>query len=65
VDPEGRVLTAQTGTFKSPGGWGYALFHYEAISDKFTADSSPSDCGHACHMAVKAKDYIFHPYQKR
>ena len=33
---------------------------------KFTADpKSPSDCGHACHTAVKAKDYIFHPYQKR
>jgi hypothetical protein len=44
---------------------GYALFNYEAASDKFTADPSPSDCGHACHMAVKAKDYIFHPYQKR
>jgi len=24
-----------------------------------------SDCGNACHTAVKAKDYIFHPYQKR
>jgi hypothetical protein len=23
------------------------------------------DCGHMCHVAVKAKDYIFHPYQKR
>ena len=22
-------------------------------------------CGHACHVAVKAKDYVFHPYQKR
>jgi hypothetical protein len=35
--------------------WGYALFNYEAASDKFTADPSPSDCGHACHVAVKAK----------
>ena len=26
---------------------------------------SPADCGHACHVAVKGKDYIFHPYQKR
>jgi hypothetical protein len=43
----------------------YALFNYEAASDSFTADPSPSDCGHACHVAVKAKDYIFHPYQKR
>jgi hypothetical protein len=47
------------------GGWGYALFNYEVASDEFTADPSPSDCGHACHVAVKAKDHIFHPYQKR
>jgi len=48
------------------GGWGYAGFNYEAASDKFTVDAkSPSDCGHTCHSAVKAKDYIFHPYQKR
>jgi hypothetical protein len=26
---------------------------------------APQDCGHACHVAVKAKDHIFHPYQKR
>ena len=24
-----------------------------------------TDCGNACHTAVKAKDYIFHPYEKR
>src|SRR5450755_2595506 len=51
--------------FPKTGGWGYAVFNYEHASDKFTADPSPSDCGHACHVAVKAKDYIFHPYQKR
>jgi hypothetical protein len=51
---------------KTTGGWGYAVFNYDAASDKFTADaSSLSDCGNACHTAVKAKDYIFHPYQKR
>jgi hypothetical protein len=51
---------------KSSGGWGYAVFNYEAASDKFTADpQSLSDCGNACHTVVKAKDYIFHPYQKR
>ena len=43
--------------FPKSGGWGYALFNYEAASDKFTADPSPSDCGHACHVAVKAKDH--------
>jgi Cytochrome P460 len=52
--------------FPKSGGWGYAVFNYEAASDKFTADAnSPSDCGYACHTPVKAKDYIFHPYQKR
>ena len=51
--------------FPNSGGWGYALFNYDAATDKFAADPSPSDCGHSCHVAVKAKDHIFHPYQKR
>jgi hypothetical protein len=52
--------------FPKSGGWGYAVFNYDAPSDKFSADAtSPSDCGFACHTPVKAKDYIFHPYQKR
>jgi hypothetical protein len=42
------------------------VFNYDAASDKFTPDpKSPSDRGYACHTPVKAKDYIFHPYQKR
>jgi len=59
------VMEKNSKKFPKTGGWGYALFNYDAASDKFTADPSPSDCGHACHVAVKAKDYIFHPYQKR
>jgi hypothetical protein len=52
--------------FPKSGGWGYAVLNYEPASDKFTPDpNSPSDCGNACHLVVKAKDYIFHPYQKR
>ena len=51
--------------FPKTGGWGYALFNHEAASDKMTADPATADCGHACHLAVKSKDYIFHPYQKR
>ena len=51
--------------FPNSGGWGYALFNYDAAADTFTADASPDNCGHACHTVVKAKDYIFHPYQKR
>ena len=52
--------------FPKSGGWGYALFNYEAAADQFTVDpTGVSDCGHACHVKVKAKDHIFHPYQKR
>jgi len=51
---------------KNGGGWGYAVFNYDAATNKFTPDAaSLSDCGNACHTAVKAKDYIFHPYQTR
>ncbi len=60
------VMEKDSKRFPKSGGWGYAVFNYEAASDKFTADpKSPSDCGFACHTPVKAKDYIFHPYQKR
>ena len=60
------VMEKNSKRFPKTGGWGYAVLNYEAASDKFTADAkSPSDCGQTCHLAVKAKDYIFHPYQKR
>jgi len=63
---EAFVIEKDSKRFPKSGGWGYAVFNYEAASDKFTADpKSLSDCGHARHSAVKAKDYIFHPYQKR
>jgi hypothetical protein len=60
------VMEKDSKRFAKSGGWGYAVFNYEGASDKFTADpKSLSDCGYACHTPVKAKDYIFHPYQKR
>lgn len=60
------VMEKDSTRFSKSGGWGYAVFNYDPASDKFTADAkSPSDCGYACHTPVKAKDYIFHPYQKR
>src|SRR5438094_8152434 len=59
------VIEKDSKRFPKTGGWGYAVFNFEAPSAKFVADPSPSDCGHACHVAVKAKDHIFHPYQKR
>jgi len=60
------VMEKDSKRFPKSGGWGYGVFNYEPASDKFTADpKSLSDCGYACHTPVKAKDYIFHPYQKR
>jgi hypothetical protein len=60
------VMEKDSKRFPKTGGWGYAVFNYDAATDKFTADEkSPADCGHSCHVAVKTKDYIFHPYQKR
>ena len=60
------VMEKDSKRFPKTGGWGYAVFNYDAVSGKFTADAkSPSDCGNACHTVVKAKDYIFHPYEMR
>ena len=60
------VMEKDSKRFSKSGGWGYAVFNYDAASDTFAADpKSLSDCGFACHTPVKAKDYIFHPYQKR
>jgi cytochrome P460 len=66
VFKEAFVMEKDSKRFPKSNGWGYAVFNYDAASDKFTPDpKSLSDCGNACHTAVKAKDYIFHPYQKR
>ena len=60
------VIEKDSKRFPKTGGWGYAVFNYDVASDKFTADpKSLADCGNACHTVVKAKDYIFHPYEKR
>ena len=60
------VMEQDSKRFPKTGGWGYAVFNYDAASDKFTADPTAlQDCGHMCHVAVKAKDSIFHPYQRR
>ncbi len=60
------VMEKNSTRFPNSGGWGYAVFNYEAASDKFAADpKSLSNCGNTCHSAVKTKDYIFHPYEKR
>ncbi len=60
------VMEKDSKRFPKTGGWGYAVFNYDATSGKFTPDpTAHADCGNTCHVAVKAKDYIFHPYQIR
>ncbi len=54
--------------FPDTGGWGYAQLSYDPTSDTFAPDAKyvgDAKCGHACHVAVEAKDYIFTAYPKR
>ena len=59
--------------FADSGGWGYAVFDYNAASDAFTpgtmAGTPPqgndAKCGFACHTVVKGRDYVFTEYGKR
>jgi hypothetical protein len=59
------VMEKDSKRFPKTGGWGYAVFNYTPATAKFTPDAALADCGQSCHVAVKAKDYIFHPYQVR
>jgi hypothetical protein len=59
--------------FADSGGWGYAVFDYDAASGTFKpgtlADNPPqgndAKCGFACHTIVKARDYVFTEYGHR
>jgi hypothetical protein len=51
--------------FPTTGGWGYAVLNHDVANGKMTVDAAKADCGQSCHVAVKRKDYIFHPYQTR
>jgi hypothetical protein len=54
--------------FADSGGWGYAQFSHDPASATYAADEDyvgDAKCGHACHTAVAAKDYVFTAYQTR
>jgi hypothetical protein len=59
--------------FADSGGWGYAVFDYNAASDTFTpgttAGTPPqgndAKCGFACHTRAKARDFVFTEYGQR
>jgi hypothetical protein len=56
--------------FADSGGWGWAVFDYDAASVTFKpgtlADTPPqgndAKCGFACHTIVKTRDYVFTDY---
>jgi hypothetical protein len=59
--------------FADSGGWGWAVFEYEAASGKFTPGTTASKppqendakCGFTCHTLVKGRDYVFTDFAKR
>jgi hypothetical protein len=59
--------------FADSGGWGYAVFDYNAGSDTFTpgttAGTPPqgndAKCGFACHSSAKTRDYVFTDFGRR
>jgi hypothetical protein len=53
------VIEKDSKRFPKTGGWGYALFNYDAATGKFTADPATADCGHSCHVAVKSRTTSF------
>ena len=59
--------------FADSGGWGWAVFDYDAASNTFMpgtlADNPPqgndAKCGFACHTIVETRDYVFTEYGHR
>ena len=59
--------------FADSGGWGYAVFDYDAASDTFkpgTMAGTPpqgndAKCGFTCHTRAKTRDYVFTDYGHR
>ena len=59
--------------FADSGGWGWAMFKYDAASGTFTpgteADEPPqghdAKCGFECHTIVESRDYVFTKYGTR
>jgi len=67
------LMVKDSKRFGDSGGWGYAVFDYNAASDTFTpgttAGTPPqgndAKCGFACHTIAKKRDYVFTEFQKR
>jgi hypothetical protein len=67
------IMVKDSKRFADSGGWGYAVFDYDAASNTFkpgtTVDNPPqgndAKCGFGCHTIVKSRDYVFTDYGKR
>jgi hypothetical protein len=67
------LMVKDSKRFADSGGWGWAVFKYDAASGTFTpgteADKPPqgndAKCGFACHTVVQGKDFVFTEYGKR
>jgi len=67
------LMVKDSKRFPDSGGWGWAVFKYDAATDAFApgdmSDMPPqghdAKCGFACHTKVKARDYVFTDYAKR
>jgi hypothetical protein len=67
------LMVKDSKRFADSGGWGYAVFDYDAATDTFTPGTlagkppqgNDAKCGFACHTAVKTRDYVFTDYQHR
>ena len=59
--------------FADSGGWGYAVFDYDAASDTFKPgdmtgkppQGNDAKCGFTCHTLAKTRDYVFTEYGQR
>jgi hypothetical protein len=59
--------------FADTGGWGYAEFEHDAVSNSYrpgnSNDRPPQEnnagCGYACHTTVQKRDYVFTEYGQR
>ncbi|MDO9710506.1 cytochrome P460 family protein [Paracraurococcus lichenis] len=58
-------IEKDTKRFPATAGWAYAQYAYDAAADSFRPSVTGTACGHACHTAVAAKDYIFTAYPMR
>ena len=67
------LMVKDSKRFADSGGWGYAVFDYNATTDTFTPGTmeghppqgNDAKCGFACHTIVKSRDFVFTEYGHR